>query len=124
MPAGLDLATLFTAAPQPRPRCEHLPPASFQPGKQVALEMAMEAGHELSSARLHYRHVNQAELYNVEEMEVHNGRYRSTIPARYTDSQYPLAYYFELRDEQGQAWIYPGFSSDRMNQPYYVLMRT
>ena len=124
MPAGLDLAALFTAAPQPRPQCEHLPPASFQPGKQVALEMAMEAGHELSSARLHYRHVNQAELYNVEEMEVSNGRYRSTIPARYTDSQYPLAYYFELRDEQGQAWIYPGFASNRMNQPYFVIMRT
>jgi len=28
-------------------------------------------------------------------------------------------YFFELQDNSGHAWIYPGFEADLANQPYY-----
>ena len=40
---------------------------------------------------------------------------------QYTDSPYPLQYYFELRDARGHAWLYPGFRADLCNQPYFVV---
>jgi len=45
----------------------------------------------------------------------------SAIPASYTASNYPLQYYFELRRSTGEAWLYPGLTSDLANQPYFVV---
>ena len=50
-----------------------------------------------------------------------SGRFRAEIPGQYTDSPYPMLYYFELRDAHGAAWIYPGFNADLANQPYFVV---
>ncbi|MBI4326312.1 MAG: hypothetical protein HY674_13775 [Chloroflexi bacterium] len=120
--AALLAAALASAAtPAPRPRCEHLPPASFRPGEPVVLEMTVEAGYNLTLARLHYRHVNQAEECQIVEFAAQENRYRQTIPGEYTNSPYPLMYYFELHDRNGQAWLYPGLASDLSNQPYFVL---
>ncbi len=121
LPDDVDLAALFAASPVSRPRCEHLPPPRFERGKPLAIEMALESGYKVSRARLHYRHANQAEAYKVEDMPLKDGRYRKTIPGAYTDSQYPLLYFFELYDQQGQAWMHPGFETDLMSQPYYVV---
>lgn len=76
-----------------------------------------------SAVRLRYRHVNQAEEYITAEMVIEKGHWRATIPAEYTDSPYPLIYFFELRDGSGQAWLYPGFSAELANQPYFVVRR-
>ena len=121
LPANVDLAALFAAFPVSRPRCEHLPPSGFQRGKPLLIEMALESGHKVSRVRLHYRHANQSEAYKVEDMSLKDGRYGKTIPGAYTDSLYPLVYFFELYDEQGQAWMHPGFAADLANQPYYVV---
>jgi hypothetical protein len=43
------------------------------------------------------------------------------IPADYANTSYPLQYYFELSDESGQAWLYPGLGPALTNQPYFVL---
>ena len=56
-------------------------------------------------------------------MERKSSVYVATIPADYTDSVYPLQYYFELKTTAGPALLYPGFSKDLMNQPYFVLHR-
>ena len=48
--------------------------------------------------RLYYRHVDHAERYETAEMEARNRLYRAIIPAAYTDSAFPLQYYFELRE--------------------------
>jgi hypothetical protein len=76
--------------------------------------------------RLRYRHVNQAETYRVADMEAAGqGRdaavYQATIPGEYTDSAYPLEYFFELRGGTGTAWLYPGFNAELSNQPYFLL---
>jgi len=75
---------------------------------------------KLASVRLYYRHANQAERFQLVEMDA---RYHASIPAAYTDSPYPLIYYFELRESPQKAWLYPGFNEDRTNQPYFVVRR-
>ncbi len=106
---------------QSNPRCEHLPPASFHAGKPMPLEISVEAGYQLASATLHYRHVDQSDEYRVVEMSADGGRYRAVIPGEYTDSPYPLLYYFVLRDPNGAAWLAPGLNAELANQPYFIV---
>jgi hypothetical protein len=72
---------------------------------------------------VYYRHVNHAERYDSLEMQASDRRYRATIPAGYTDSAYPLEYYFEVRTDRDRATLYPGFAADLNNQPYFVVRR-
>ncbi|MBT3202179.1 MAG: hypothetical protein HN350_19930 [Phycisphaerales bacterium] len=108
---------------QSRVRCQHLPPAAFRPGKPIPIEIAAEPGCRLSSAVLHYRHVDQSAAYQTVEMSVRGGRWRADIPAKYTDSPYPLLYYVELHDPRGAVWLYPGLNANLANQPYFVIRR-
>jgi hypothetical protein len=101
--------------------CDHHPPAGFRAKEDVPIAITVEKGRKLVSARLHYRHVNQAERYLSTEMDVHDNVCRAAIPANYTDSPYPLQYYFEFREGPGKAWLYPGFAASLANQPYVVL---
>ena len=103
--------------------CRHTPPARFRPGAQMGVELVLEKGAKLAEARLYYRHVNQAERYESADMEARDNRYRAIIPASYTESPYPLEYYFELRQAPDKAWLYPGFAPDLANQPYFVVRR-
>jgi hypothetical protein len=73
-----------------------------------------------ASVRLHYRHVNQAERWRSVEM-LGDGRFAAAIPADYTASPFPLEYYFELRDSNGGAVLFPGLAPDFSNQPYYAV---
>jgi hypothetical protein len=120
-------AAIAEALGRPRresPACTHQPPAGFRPKEKLAIEIAVEKGRKLASARLHYRHVNQAERYESAEMQPRDSVYRATIPASYTDSPYPLQYYFEFKEGPDRAWLYPGFAANLANQPYFVLRRT
>lgn len=113
---------LNLAGPQPpRPECDHLPPASFHAGRSVFVEIAIGKRYPLESVQLHYRRVNQADAYRVAEMTLEDGRYRQTIPGEYTRSSYPLLYFFTLRNDKGNGWLYPGVAPDFANQPYFVI---
>lgn len=102
----------------PMPSCEHAIPVEFNPGQPLELTLA-SISNKIHSVKLHYRHVNQVEAYQIETMYEKEGVWQFTIPGDYTDSDYSLMYFFELRDNSGHAWIYPGFKSDFANQPYY-----
>jgi hypothetical protein len=105
-------------------RCEHTPPDELRRGEPLALEVAVrraDGAQTTVAVRLHYRHVNHAEIYRVAGMQLRDGRYQAIIPGEYTDSPYPLQYFLELRDARGRAWLHPGFAADLSNQPYYVL---
>ena len=65
--------------------------------------------------------MNHAEEVQVTDFVASGTHYRQTIPGAYTDSPYPLFYFFELRDSEGSAWFSPGLAPDLSNQPYYVL---
>jgi hypothetical protein len=101
----------------------HTPPGRFHPGQALAIELAIDKPASPVSAHLHYRRVNQAERYETVEMQLSQQRYKGAIPAAYTQSPYPLQYYFELKQDDGKAWLHPGFASDWTNQPYYVVRR-
>jgi hypothetical protein len=101
--------------------CTHRPPAGFRPSQAVALEVAVERGRKLLSGWIYYRHVNQAERYQSVEMEARNNVFHASIPAGYTNSPYPLQYYFEFKESPERAWLYPGFAANLANLPYFVL---
>ena len=109
---------------RPSVPCRHRPPAGFHPGQPLELEFALEKGPKLVSARMYYRHVNQAERFESVEMQAHDNRYRAVIPANYTQSLYPLQYYFELKTAPDQACLFPGFAANLSNQPYFVVRST
>lgn len=110
----------------PRPpmsSCEHPIPVAFDPGQPLELTLA-SLSPQVHTAKIHYRHVNQVEAYQIETMSEKDGVWRYTIPGGFTDSQYPLMYFFELLDDSGHAWFYPGFEPDLANQPYYHVQRS
>ena len=116
------------AAALGRPRrdpaaCRHQPPAGFRPKQPVAIEIAVDKARKLASAHLYYRHVNQAERWENAAMAARDNLYRASIPAAYTDSPYPLQYYFGFEEGPEKAWLYPGFAANLANQPYFVLRR-
>ena len=100
--------------------CQHQPPTKFRPGQPLDIELSVN-GPKSVSARLYYRHVTQAERYDSAEMQFRDGRYHATIPSGYTDSPYPLEYYFELKQRPQSAWLYPGLGEDLTRQPYFVI---
>lgn len=109
---------------RPDVKLSHTPAKNFRPGEAVELEFAVAERKELvTGAILHYRHVNQAELHVDEPMRMSDGMYRATVPAEYTNSPYPLQYYFELVGTDGRNWLYPGFEPSLCNQPYFVIRR-
>jgi hypothetical protein len=101
--------------------CRHTPPARFHAGRPLEIELSLEK--RPASVRLYYRHVNQAERYEVVGMEQADTRYRATIPDAYTDTEYPLEYYFEIQFAPGSAILYPGLGADLTQQPYFVVRR-
>lgn len=108
------------ARPQAPPGgARHTAPAHFRPGEPLAIELSLEKG-DGREVLLHYRHVNQAERWRSERMTPGDNRYRAEIASAYTNSPYPLQYYFELH--QGDAaWLYPGFDTNLANLPYFVV---
>jgi hypothetical protein len=111
---------------RPANRWRHAPAPAFQPGTPLQVELQIEkskASPVSLSARLLYRHVNQAENYDLAEMKQHDGRYYAEIPAAYTQSPYALQYFFEVHQGPKQAWLLPGFDPDLTTQPYFVVRR-
>jgi hypothetical protein len=104
--------------------CVHTPLDRFVPGKDLQITIAARQPEQPSAVRLYYRHVNQAEHYQNAEMQARDGKYWAVIPASYTDSKYPLQYYFEIRQTPEKAWLYPGFNAEQTNQPYYLVRQS
>ena len=119
------------AAASGRPRrpavpCTHTPPASFYPGQPLALAVHVSgtsAASAPTAARLCYRHVNQGERWRSSEMRGENGGYSAAIPGEYTQSPYPLEYYFEFERGKESAWLFPAFNATLSNQPYYAISK-
>ncbi len=106
-----------------RPAAEgsHTPPVGFQPGSPLAVEFS--AGKDYAGVQMHYRRVNQAERWQSESMKSDGRMWQGTIPAKYTDSAFPLQYYFELTEGPESAALYPGLGEQRTGQPYYVVRK-
>ena len=111
---------------RPSVDCVHTPASSFRPGQALPLSLlvaGLSAHDAPTSVHLYYRHVNQAERWLSMEMKCNNNSYSAAIPGDYTNSAYPLQYYFELSRENESAWFYPAFNSTLSNQPYYAISK-
>src|SRR5580704_12038566 len=109
---------------RPSLNCRHAVPASFQPGQALSLSLVPSTSGNHDShmmVRLNYRHVNQGERWRSVEMQSADGGYGAVIPGEYTGSPFPLQYYFELRRENEESWLHPGFNATLSNQPYYAV---
>ncbi len=114
-------AAIAEAAGRPRRpsvAMRHRAPDRFRRRQPLELELS---GPVLVSVRLHYRHINQAERWQSVLMDRKGLAYVAAIPSAYTDSPYPLQYYFELKSAPDRAWLHPGFPADLAGQPYYVI---
>lgn len=119
---GTNTAAAIRAAMEhptrPHLACVHQPPARFTPGSPLLLSLTLP--HPPGQARLWYRHVDQAERWTHIAMQPSAGGFSASIPAAYTQSLFPLEYYFELRDAHA-AWLYPGLKATLSNQPYFAV---
>jgi hypothetical protein len=104
---------------RPALACKHTPPARYRGGEQLVLSLTVE--QPVASAVLHFRHVNQAERWQVARMEPSGSRYTASVPAEYTKEPYPLQYYFEISLSSTAATLFPGLGSDLAGQPYYTV---
>jgi hypothetical protein len=95
----------------------HRPPARFARGETVNIE-AVAPG--TTAMRLYYRLVDQAVRWESLAMDNRDERFRGSIPGTYTGSAFPLQYYFETRPGEGTPAMYPGFTPQLDNQPYFV----
>lgn len=100
--------------------CAHTAPSRFTPGKELPLFLSTPHQGKIS-ARLYYRHVNQAEHYEDVEMQPGAKGFHAAIPADYTNSKYPLQYYFQLKQGPQKAWLYPGLNPRAVKQPYFIV---
>ena len=101
------------------PVVRHEPVKEFRPGEPLAV--LLSSSQPDINVKLYYRHVNQAERYSMASMAPTGHEYHATIPAEYTKTEYPLEYYFEIRERTGKATLYPGFSYTLVNQPYFAV---
>ena len=99
----------------------HTPPATFQRGKPFPVVARLTGSTAITGLRLRYRHVNQAETWQSSEMEQSGDDYHAVIAAEFTDSPFPLQYYFQIRIQSGNAWLYPGLEHRWRGQPYFFI---
>jgi hypothetical protein len=96
----------------------HTAPGVFHPGSDLLLLIATPP--HIEEAILWYRHVNHGERWLSMPMHQTDTAHTAAIPAAYTDSLYPLQYYFELRTATS-ATLHPAFNPTLSNQPYYAV---
>jgi hypothetical protein len=102
---------------RPAAECRHDAPATFVAGQSLLLALESDA----KSVKLHYRRVNQAEQWQVLAMEKQGGQFHGIIPAAYTQTQFPLQYYFGLDHGERGAIPFPGLDATLANQPCLVV---
>jgi hypothetical protein len=117
-PAQAAIRKATTPSPRPSIAASHTPPESFHPGSDLALTLTTPAS--VDEAILWYRHVNQGERWLSVPMQRSGGTHSAIIPDTYTDSPYPLQYYFELHTATS-ATLRPPFNPTLSNQPYYTV---
>ena len=114
------IATVQKRLTRPAANCHHTAPGTFAAGESLTLVL-QTAGADTRSVNLYYRRVNQADAWQVAPMQAMNGHFEGTIPGAYTQTDYPLQYYFGLAKGKPGSVLFPGFDANLANQPYFVV---
>ncbi len=115
------IGQILAAPSRVSPDYRHNAPAHYTPGQDLAVAVGLP--ETVAAAKLHYRHVNQAEPWLTAEMAGPPSRRTATIPAAYLTGLYPLQYYFEIATDDA-ATLVPGLDATLANVPYYVVRPT
>jgi hypothetical protein len=98
---------------------DDLTPAHDTTSNDPATSVPDTASDDLQ-VTVHYRHVNQAEPYcQMPLQRTSPNRFSATIPANYTDSPFPLQYFFTVSHAR-TTWRVPDLAEDLANQPYWL----
>jgi hypothetical protein len=101
----------------------HTPPPHFRRAQPLSIGVVVPDAS--LAVTLRYRRVDQAEPWQAVPMKRGSSRHTAVIPAAYTDSVFPLQYYFELRGGSPPgARLYPGFDAGWSSQPYVVVRQS
>jgi hypothetical protein len=118
--ASEAIATVQKRLARPAANCHHTAPGTFAAGESMTLVL-QTGGADTRSVNLYYRHVNQADAWQVIPMRAMNGHFQGTIPGAYTQTDYPLQYYFGLAKGKPGSVLFPGFDANLANEPYFVV---
>ncbi len=100
--------------------CRHTPPR-FVAGQALALAVNAPPSDGVRAIVCRYRHVNQAERFQQAAMTSASGAWRCVVPPSYTESPYPLQYYFVVTLADGRDALYPGLGAEWLGTPYFVV---
>jgi hypothetical protein len=113
------IATVLARPQRLAVSCHHTPAAEFDPGKPIEVNLSF-GKTDGQKVNLLYRQADQSQRWRTAEMQGRDREFRGVVPASYTQSPYPMLYYFEVHGATGST-IYPGFNPDLSNQPYFVV---
>ena len=99
--------------------CQHKPAGLFQAGEPMEIELI--AGGKTNKVYLYYRHVNQAVNWQRTNMKRKGENFQAVISGQYTQTRYPMEYYFAIDMGKEGIAIYPGLDENLANLPYYVV---
>ena len=117
MPDTPTFRALFSE-PRPTVDAQHAAPPSFHPDSDLPLAVSIPT--TVTDAILWYRHVNHGERWLSTPMQHRDASFTAAIPAAYTNSPFPLQYYFELHTATS-ATLHPPFNATWSSQPYYAI---
>ena len=102
------------------PSIGHTAPLRFRAGNDLPISVTTE--EQIDEIILWYRHVTHAERWRSSKMKKNEYTFAASIPGEYTQSLFPLQYYFEVRKTQ-DATLYPALNATLSNQPYFSVFR-
>jgi hypothetical protein len=117
--SGKTLQQFTKVSPRPNVGARHAAPDTFHPGSD--LHLAVTTSDVVTDSILWYRHVNQGERWLSTPMIKAGDVHKAITPENYTNSPYPLQYYFEFHTAEA-ATLHPQFNPTLSNQPYYAVM--
>jgi hypothetical protein len=112
------MAEVLAPAARAAFRVGHKPVGHFKRGEPVTIQASVSG--KAAAVQLRYRRVDQGELWRAEDMKPKPGSWSAVIPGDYSESAFPLQYYFVLRGESAAPALHPGLGASLMGQPYYV----
>ena len=123
-PAAAERALKIANSKPVRPSvaAQHTPSERFSSGQPLAISLQVTS-RTLHRVVLHYRHINQAEVWQSVELMAKGDVFQGEIPAEYTAKRYALQYYFEVETGPAEATLFPPLATDLANVPYYIVRR-
>ena len=98
---------------------KHSCPATYKKGEKISLDCKLYIRKNYTGY-VHYREVNQSKKWKRKKLINNKGKYKTVIKADFTNTDYPIQYYFEFEDKKF-SYFSPGFNKFLSNQPYFLL---